>query len=163
MFFTEVCEKIKNLIYSETNIKPKFIIFCKDNEKKYVYQCDPKEQKIKINNHIVTHNIYIQNTINVNYNIQDYTGAILVLEDDSEYIINKQFMLDNMFEDIRNSLNRKYKLTNILHIPVQIEIEYDKHGVKTKKTFIDKMKIGVVCGLFASAIFLCKYCISYLK
>jgi hypothetical protein len=152
-------EKIKNFFFNEITIKPKYIIFCKDNEKKYVYQCNPKEQKCKVDDNIIIHDIYIQNTANFNYNIKDYTHAILVTEDDSEYVVNKQFMLDNMFNDIHSSFNRTYKLTCFLDVPVHITSEYDKNGVVNKEAFIDKIKIGILgtaCGLFGTAVF-CKY------
>ena len=143
---SEITQNIKNFFFNELTIAPKYIIFCKDNEKKYVYQCIPKEQKIKINNNIITCNFYVQNAINIKSNINNYTHAIIITDDDTEYIIDQKFMLNSMFNDIPMSCNRKYKLTNILNVPIHITSKYDKNGITNTQTFVDKIKICTICG-----------------
>jgi hypothetical protein len=145
MTFTTVLSDIANstinMFYCETKIRPKYIIFCKGEEKKFVYQCFPKEIRTKIDNKEIIHKTYIQNTINNNDNIEIYTHAIIVDENDNEYKIEKDFLLKNMFNDIHNSINREYNVTNIINIPVKISEEYEKNEEKHKKVSYDKKKL----------------------
>ena len=62
-------------------------------------------------------------------------------------------MPDNMFNDMHDSFNRKYKLTNVLNVPIHISCEYDKEGIINKTTAIDKIKIGSAFGLLMSVFF----------
>jgi hypothetical protein len=138
-----------NMFYSETRIKPKYIIFCKREERKFVYQCYPKEIRTKIDNKEIVHKTYIQNTINNNDNIENYTHAVLIDENNNEYKIEKDFLLKNMFDDIHNSINREYSVTNIVNIPVKISEEYEKNEEKHKKVSYDKKKIFLFGGTAA--------------
>lgn len=153
MTFTTVLSDIANstinMFYCETKIRPKYIIFCKGDEKKFVYQCFPKEIRTKIDNKEIIHKTYIQNTINNNDNIEIYTHAILVDENDNEYKIEKDFLLKNMFNDIHNSINREYNVTNIINIPVKISEEYEKNEEKHKKVSYDKKKLLLFGGTAA--------------
>jgi hypothetical protein len=154
----EMANSTINIFYSETKIKPKYIIFCNGEEKKFVYQCYPKEIRTKIDDKEIIHKTYIQNTINNNNDIQNYTHAILVDENDDEYKIEKDFLLKNMFNDMHNSCNREYSVTNIVNIPIKISEKYEKNEELHQKITYDKKNLLLFGGTIAllSAAFIGK-------
>jgi hypothetical protein len=133
-------------IVTETKIKPKYIILCKGAEKKTVYQDFPKE--IKVGKTI--HKTYIQNTINNKDNVDYYTHAIIVDENNIEHVIENGFLFQNMFNNLKNSLNKEYCITNIMGIPIIIQEIYEKQSEEQTEIFYDKKKLL----LFGGVIFL---------
>lgn len=134
-----------DFFYHETKIKPKYIIFCNGEERKTVYQYEPKEIKSKVGDQEIVHKTYIQNTVNNHGDIDDYTHAIIVSDNDEEYKIENNFFLQTMFNDIQNSFNREYTVSHVINMPVSVTTEYDnKEKQHTKTTRIDKKKVGFV-------------------
>lgn len=134
-----------NVFCDEIKIKPKYIIYCKDKEKKYIYQYNHKEIRTKIDDAEIIHKTYIQNTINNNDIIQNYTYAILIDENDCEHKIDNDFLLKNMFNDIHNSNNREYSIIKIGNIPIKITEKYEKNKKIHQKVTYDK-KNFLLCG-----------------
>ncbi len=160
--FTNSVKKFKDTIYEKITIKPKYIVFCNGNKKKTVYQSDPKEVKVKINMNEyyddensdtnekeVLHKTYIQNSINISDDIENYTHAILVDENDKEYIIDKEFLVKNMFNNIHNTTDKEYVLTIIAGVPIKIEESFEKSEERYQEVTYDKKKIAVGGGILA--------------
>jgi hypothetical protein len=147
----DLAGNIANFFYTEEKIKPKYIIFCNDNKKKTVYQSVPKEIKSyeEINNieKEIIHQTYIQNAINIDDDIDDYTHAIIIDENNKEHIVNKEFMLKNMFNNIHNTIHKEYTITKILNTPFIIEDKYDKNEEKCTDIIYDKKKTLILGGL----------------
>lgn len=134
------------MIYKEVEITPEFIYFCNNsNEKKCIYQRISKEIKVNFNSKEIVQNVHIQNTINFNDSIENYTYAIIKMEDD-EYIINDKFLLESMFNDMKNTFDRKYNIMYIFNSPVKVTSEYKKDDTVKKNTIFDKRKFGFLGG-----------------
>jgi hypothetical protein len=151
-----LANNIATFFYTEEKIKPKYIIFCNNNKKKTVYQSVPKEIKSheEINNveKEIIHQTYIQNAINIDDDIDGYTHAIIVDENNEEHIVKKEFMLKNMFNNIHNTIHKEYTITKILNTPFIIEDKYNKNEEKCKDIIYDKKKTLIVGGLTAVLI-----------
>jgi hypothetical protein len=143
---------IINFLYNQTNITPKYIIFCIGDKRKMIYQYYPTEIITKNGDKQIIHNAYIQNTINNKHDINDYTHAIIISENNEEFIIKEKFYLENMFNDIQNTFNRKYTVSYVINIPISIKTEYDNNDNKHQiTTNINKKKIGII-GAFLAMI-----------
>lgn len=159
-----LADNIANFFYIEEKIKPKYIIFCDGEKNKTVYQSSPKEIKSynEVNNieKEIIHQTYIQNAINIDDNIENYTHAIIIDEKNKKHIINKEFMLKNMFNNIHNTIDKEYIVTKILDTPFIIEEKYNKNDEICRGIMYDKKKtllsgglvILLIIGIFGSII-----------
>lgn len=137
----ETANKVLHFFYDEIKIKPKYIIFCNGDKKKTVYQSVPKEIKSHTEDNIeFVHQTYIQNAINIDDDIENYTHAIIVDENNKEHIFNKEFLLKNMFNNIHNTTNKEYVILKVTDIPIKIEETYNKNEEKHQCSAFDKKK-----------------------